>query len=162
MTIEHSKLLELLHYDPASGTFTWKVTRGRSAKAGQVAGTPHPEGYVQIGVCGRLYLAHRLAWFYVTGQWPAGLIDHQNRDRSDNRFENLRVCDFSSNAANSKIPVTNTSGVKGVSWDKCSGSWQVGIKKNGKRKHLGRFADKELAAEAYRNESVRVFGVFAS
>lgn len=62
--IKHERLCELLHYCPETGIFTWKVTRKGLAKAGTVAGSTNGRGYRQISVDGKLYLAHRLAWFY--------------------------------------------------------------------------------------------------
>ena len=79
----------LLAYDPSSGHFTWRVRRGRAA-AGKQAGYPQSRGYIQIGVRGSLYLAHRLAWLYMTGEWPVAEIDHRDGVINNNKWENLR------------------------------------------------------------------------
>lgn len=84
------RLREVLEYDPAIGVFRWLIKPCGQISIGDIAGCRHGEGYVQIRVIGRIYLAHRLAWLYMTGEWPISLIDHRNLDRSDNRWSNLR------------------------------------------------------------------------
>ena len=98
--IEHSKLLSILDFSAESGVFTWKVRRCYRALAGSVAGTINTRGYVHILVCGRKYLAHRLAWFYVHGTWPLAQIDHINMVKTDNRISNLREATNSQNHGN--------------------------------------------------------------
>ena len=99
----HERLTELLSYDKDSGQFVWLKTNSNRAKAGCVAGTERKDGYVLIGIDGVLYTAHRLAWFYVNNYWPDGVIDHINRDRSDNRFCNLRCVSRFENAQNANV-----------------------------------------------------------
>lgn len=101
--LTHARLLELLHYDPDFGEFRNRVRRGMTGRAGAVSGNArHSGGYRQMQVDGVVYLCHRLAWFYMTGGWPPpGLeIDHINRDRTDNRWSNLRVVTRSFNSSN--------------------------------------------------------------
>lgn len=88
-------------------------------------------------------------------------IDHINGNRLDNRKENLRVCTKSQNAMNSKLARTNTSGYKGVNWDKRYNKWRARIKLNKKEKHLGFFNNKEDAAKAYNEAAIKYFGEFA-
>lgn len=82
-------LVSLLHYDELTGIFTWRHDRGHGL-AGKVAGTRTLHGYWQISINDRLYRAHRLAWFYVHGVWPARVLDHIDGDRLNNRLNNLR------------------------------------------------------------------------
>lgn len=93
MAITLERLKELLHYDPSTGKFTWRVQRtGRGgSKPGDIAGTVHgARGYLRVVIDReRLYL-HRLAWMYVYGAMPIGVVDHINRNPSDNRIVNLR------------------------------------------------------------------------
>lgn len=75
---------ELLCYDEGTGLLHWKVSRGR-VRAGDLAGTSNGRGYIIVRVDGKIYPAHRIAWFLKTGEWPTGVIDHINRDGEDNR-----------------------------------------------------------------------------
>jgi hypothetical protein len=88
--LDHSALRALLDYDPDTGVFTWRNPRTYWHKVGDVAGSVNGRGYRILGICGRYYAEHRLAWFYVHGAWPTHTIDHINRVRTDNRIANLR------------------------------------------------------------------------
>lgn len=156
------RLRECLAYDPETGVFTWLVAPNRRIRVGRIAGVAcRTHGYRLIKVDGVGARAHRLAWLYMTGEWPAADIDHINGDRADNRWSNLRQATSTQNHANSKRPKHNTSGVKGVTWDSSRGQWMAGVQINGKRVHLGRFDSIEAAAAAYRAGAERVFGQYA-
>ena len=142
------KLRELLHYDPATGIFTWKVSTARRVKVGDIAGYSNGNGYLQISVQSRLYLAHRLAWLYMYGTWPTDQLDHINRNRSDNQISNLREVTNKQNGQNQSKPSNNTSGYTGVSWYKRTYKWVAQIMHNQKRIHLGYFTDREDAIAA--------------
>lgn len=159
-SLEHRRLLELLHYDPAKGIFVWKKQRSQMP-AGSLAGTPHNCGYWHINVAGQLYLAHRLAWFYVTGKWPTNQIDHINGDRRDNRFENLRLANGSQNNANARLRKDSSSGFKGVSFHKQRRMWRSTICIDGKQKHLGLFSTPEEGHVAYMQAASQAFGEFS-
>ena len=103
-----------LHYDPETGLFTWLISPSQRAPKGSVAGTLNDAGYLLIGFEGKRYRAHRLAWLYMTGEWPSSEIDHRNTNRRDNRWENLREASGSQNQWNQQKRTDNTSGVKGV------------------------------------------------
>lgn len=93
---------------------------------------------------GKYLRQHGLAWFYMTGEWPVGQIDHRNGVRDDNRFCNLRECDSQDNNRNRGLSRNNTSGVSGVR--KQQGKWMVRIRlQKGVRKFFGYFDDLELA-----------------
>lgn len=86
-------LKSVLFYDPKTGHWGWIAKRSKHAsrrKSGQKAGFITTGGYVGIQVFGKRYLAHRLAWFYMTGEWPEHTVDHINFIRCDNRWENLQ------------------------------------------------------------------------
>jgi HNH endonuclease len=89
----------LLTYDPATGIFRWRVRAGPRA-AGSIAGSKSDDGYWVIGLGGKVYKAQRLAYLYMTVEWPPGQIDHRNIDHADNRWDNLRLADTSRNKAN--------------------------------------------------------------
>jgi hypothetical protein len=99
--MEHTYLTSVLHYTPETGEFLWNLPRPK-IRVGQRAGYKKKNtGYIYIEIDGKSYSAHRLAWFYVTGTFPKKQIDHINRNRSDNRYENLREATNSQNKANS-------------------------------------------------------------
>lgn len=138
-----SELRALLHYDPLTGEFTNLVSR-RNAPAGTKAGSYVNTGYISIGIRGAHVLAHRLAWFYVHGEWPKHQVDHFNRVRSDNRLSNLRLATKGENMQNTATYSNNTSGYKGVSPH--DDKWVAHISHNGTQHYLGVFADAEDAA----------------
>ena len=106
-----------LLYDENTGLFIRRVNAG-GQKAGVVAGTVKPAGHVEVSVGGHIYKAHRLAWFYVNGKWPKGLIDHINGIRSDNRIKNLRDVSDAVNQQNRRRALANSiSGILVVSID---------------------------------------------
>ena len=151
---------EVLHYDPETGIFRWKIRR-RGIKYHQPAGAPHNMGYRQIMVDKQNYLAHRLAWFMYYGEWPLRLIDHINGNKTDNRISNLRLADHSQNAASRPLGKTNTSGIKGVSWNAAKRKWQASISVNNRTIYLGRFDEIEDAAQAYKRAALSRQGEFA-
>ena len=160
------RLRELLSYDPETGIFQWRVTRGSRAPAGKIAGTVRKkDGYRQINVDGHIYLAHRLAWFYVYESWPDGDIDHENTNKIDNRISNLREATESQNGANrtksKKLGRVYTSKYKGVHWNKVVRKWHTSVMVQRKKIDLGYFETEESAYQAYCAASKCHFGEFA-
>jgi hypothetical protein len=155
-----SRLRELLNYDSETGIFTWCSPRPK-IRVGDVAGKIGTHGYRLICINHKSYAAHRLAWLYVTGEWPPSEIDHINHDRLDNRFANLRAATRVENQGNKSRQSNNRSGIKGVSWDSRRGLWAAEVKRGNIRLRLGRFADINDAAEAYRKASKKLYGGFA-
>ena len=128
------------------GALYWKHSRG-CALAGDRCGWVDEDGYRFIGVQGRLFQEHRLLFFYFNGYMPE-LIDHEDRDTSNNLSSNLREADKALNSINRGLQSNNTSGIRGVGWSKASGKWRAYIKHNGKNLHLGVYDSFEQAAEA--------------
>jgi hypothetical protein len=147
-----------LSYDPGAGVFCRRVA-APYAKAGPV-GTVNNMGYVVVRAGGKLHLAHRLAWLYVTGLWPRAVIDHINGDKSDNRLANLREATHAENLINAKIHANNRSGLKGVAWNKSCKRWGAYIGYGGKSRYLGVYKTKEEAHEAYLTASRALYGEF--
>lgn len=147
--LTQERLKELLHYDPETGIFTrLKRANGRNGNVGDVIGSLNGAGYYIMQIDHVIYLAHRLAWLYVTGAWPAHQIDHKNSIRSDNRFENLRdVTPFENMQNQRKAQKQSACQLLGVHFR--SGSWTASIKVLGKSRHLGCYRSPELAHEAY-------------
>lgn len=148
MTITQSRLLQLISYDAATGQLRWRENRAPDIKAGDVAGTVRPDGYIAVRIDGRKYQAHRLAWLYEHGSLPP-ILDHINGNKGDNRIANLRPATNAQNCQNRGRRADNESGLKGVSFDKATGKWRANGGANGKWKSLGRFPTAEAAAAAY-------------
>ena len=158
--ITQSELKELIHYNPDTGVFT-RISSPRKHNIGIIktcasSGT----GYFLIGLFGKLYYAHRLAWLYVHGVWPKEQIDHINRDKIDNRLVNLREASSAQNRNNIGIRSSNKSGFKGVSYDKRAGAWRALIGIDGKQKHLGYYPAQESASAAYESAAKTIHAEF--
>jgi hypothetical protein len=160
LALSQAKLKELLYYDPETGIFTHRTTHGQVV-AGQVAGFAHKRGYWQVCAAGFTIKAHQAAWFYMTGEWPAALIDHRDRDKRNNRWSNLREATNAQNCKNIGKPKRNTSGVLGVGWHKRIGKWQASIRVDRHLLSLGYFDDLGEAAKIRRAAELQHFGAFA-
>ena len=146
---------KLLRYEPKTGQFFWRISPNRRVKAGDVAGSKN-RGYVLIRVSGKLILAHRLAWFFVTGRWPKRELDHRNGRRDDNRFQNLREATHAQNQQNRTATKRSKSGHVGVFWDGRREHWFAQIRADGKQHYLGSHETVEDAAAAYRAAKARL------
>ena len=144
--MEIEALRSALSYDPVTGQFVWRTGHRAGREAGRIN---RRRGYRYIGLGGRCYMAHRLAWFYVHGRWPVADIDHINRDRTDNRLANLREATRTENLRNTGCHRDNPTGRKGVSYDRARNRWAARIFLNGRTVHLGRFATPDAAQQAY-------------
>ena len=154
------ELAEIIDYDALTGKMTWKA-RGSRSFDNKLAGKPalaQPSGGYQIGrIGGQNLKAHRVAWAIHYGEWPGGMIDHINGDRSDNRISNLRVVDALGNAQNQSVKTTNTSGEPCISWFARDSKWWVKITRNGRAIHIG-FFDEMRDAVIARDAAYRAAG----
>lgn len=148
-----------LTYDPVTGFFVWNHSSAPTVPKGSVAGSLNKNGYWCIKLQGKLYNGSRLAWLYMTGNWPKRVVDHKNRIKSDNRWDNLRDVTQLTNTRNRSVAQKNKSGRVGVNWYKATGKWQSQIKIPGKKINLGYFtkledaiAARELAERQYFKE----------
>lgn len=153
-------LREALNYDSESGLFTWKTPRPK-IRVGNVAGKIGTHGYRLICIDHKSYGAHRLAWLYMTGEWPVAEIDHINHDRLDNSFANLRPASRVENQGNKVRQSNNKSGFKGVSRERRRNKWVAEIRRGNTRLYLGQYDDINHAAEAYRIAASKLYGEFA-
>ena len=131
--ITEEDLTRLVSYNPDTGIFhshTW-IKQGR---IGDVLGKVNREGYLEVRLLGRVYALHRLAFLYMTKEFPpkGSQVDHKNEIKVDNRWSNLRLATNTQNSQNKKITGNNTSGVKGLSFSSEHNSWRAAIKKDGK------------------------------
>lgn len=159
--LTHSRLREMVDYDPETGVFTWREQIAKCIRIGNVCGRINAKGYRQIQISGRLYQAHRLVWLWMTGGWPPTSLDHRNGQKDDNRFANLRLATSSQNGANRRLPQHNTSGYRGVTKHTQTGKWQSQIGVAGRSIHLGLYADAVDAARAYNKAAAEAFGEYA-
>lgn len=156
MKLTQERLKEILSYDPETGIFTWLISRGRSAKAGRIAGTTNKtDKHRYIGVDGKRYAASRLAWLYVEGYFPEHDIDHRNRISDDDKWENLRHVSHLCNMRNLSTNKNNKSGIAGVYWSRERKKWVAQISVLNKILGLGRFNSKIDAAKARWNAEVK-------
>jgi len=162
-------LADCFEYDQSSGVLTWKL-RPREHFAtpqcyarqlplvGKPAGTDSC-GYVQVKLNRKTWKAHRLIWLLVYGRWPERVLDHINRNKSDNRLCNLRECTDSQNA-HASPGRKNKYGLRGVS--RVRNKWRACISISGVTETIGStFKTKEDAALAYALVSVDRLGRFA-
>lgn len=155
------RIRELLRYDPSTGVFTWRRSRTGQPKAGSVAGHTTNHGRRAVTVDGRRFLSARLAWLYMTGAWPDGLVDHENTLSDDDRWENLRIATKSQNMVNRGAARNSKTGVKGVSKALGCDRWLACICVNYKRIYLGCFKTIPEAKAAYDAAALKYFGEFA-
>jgi len=137
-SMTQERLRELIFYDPDTGIITWNKGR-QGVRNDGIAGSHHPDGYIKICIDKKIYLSHRLAFLYMEGYMPENQVDHINRIKDDNRWQNLREVSRSCNARNTGICSNNTSGVTGVYWYKALNNWHAQITVPGSKKHLGYF-----------------------
>ena len=148
--LTQKELKRLLHYDPETGVFTWLKRPSNRVEIGQEAGYINRHlGYRIIGILGQVYFAHRLAFLYMKGKWPRE-IDHVNRVKSDNKWENLREVSRSENSINKDLQANNKSGHKGIHWNEDCQKWHVSITRDGRVKYVGLFESLDEAVIARR------------
>ena len=135
------RLHELFNYDPKTGELTRKIQTARSTKVGERAGSLDTSGYRNVRTGEGQYREHRIIWRLVTGEDPCALtVDHINRIKDDNRWENLRLASPMQQACNQDTRSNNTSGITGVHWVESRGRWEVSARKQYQGRHLGSFA----------------------
>lgn len=168
-------LRQLLTYNPDTGELFWiyrkiemfatkrahSTWNSRFANKRAFTAVDRMHGYHVGNVNYKLCMAHRVIWALVHGEWPNEDIDHINGDRSDNRLKNLRQASRSENNCNSGLRVDNTSGYRGVSFNKGYGKWEARIYADKKQHRLGYFDKPEDAHEAYRAASKKYHGEFS-
>lgn len=148
MKLTAERVRELLHYNPETGVFTWKVSRKGTGGIGSVAGDLNKRGYWRVCVDGKRVMGNVLAWLYMTGEWPTCDVDHRNNVRHDNAWSNLRQATRSMNNENQhRAHRNNKSGLLGVSPNR--NRWAASIIVRGKKTHIGTFDTPEQAHQAY-------------
>lgn len=162
-----ARLRDVLSYDPNTGVFCWLPrpekassdkswnTRFAGKKAGAIVGR-----YIEIRIDGRRYLAHRLAWFYMTGEWPVE-IDHRDCNGFNNKWRNIRCASRGQNEANKRLSTRNTTGAKGVYRRADCNRFLAQVWVGGRTISLGLFSTFEDAVAARQAAAKRLHGEFA-
>jgi hypothetical protein len=143
-----------LRYDADTGAIYVQLDDGTLKRAEYA----HGGRYLRLTAARRGVMAHRCAWFLHYGEWPAGQIDHIDRNGFNNRIGNLRLASRAANASNRRS--SNRTGFKGVR--ETPTGWVASIRKDGVQHHIGRFPTAEQAALAYDDVAVKLHGEFAA
>lgn len=151
-------LKSILHYDPETGIFTWVTSRSK-VQAGEIAGSLNDKGYIKIKIDWKKYSAHRLAVLYMTGVWPIEQVDHEDLDKSNNKWSNLREATNAKNKLNITERIDNKLGIKGVY--NYRGRFRAQIQINGEKIFLGSYSTKEEAKLAHDKAAVKYAKEFA-
>ena len=160
--VTQALLKEYVNYNPQTGVFTKikkKHVRDNTVKIGEELGHLSGDGYLHFSFFGKKRKAHRLAWLYVYGEYPDGLIDHIDGDKTNNKISNLRVATHVQNSANRHV-INNKTGYRGVYESKYKGK-VIGYIAQYDKKHLGFFKEVEVAAMAVDKHLIEIFGDFA-
>jgi len=150
MMITQQRLKEVLRYNEDTGEFIWLVGNFKGEAAGSIK--TRERGRIMICIDRKFYKAHRLVWLYMTGEWPNGIIDHIDRNPSNNRWPNLRIATISENGVNRDHPL-GVLGARGI--DERCGGYRAKIKVNGKAHYLGTFSSLEYAIAARKAAELR-------
>lgn len=154
---DYEEAHRLFVYDAGSGKLFYKITRGRFV-AGSPVGALQRNGYFTLKLLGKKRCAHWVVWLMHTGKFPDATIDHIDRNRSNNRIENLRPATRSQQQGNMALTRANTSGARGVS--QRGEKWKATIWENGVQRLLGTFDTKDAAKAAYAKAAMKHFGEF--
>ena len=154
-------LRSILHYDPETGMWRWLEKR-RGQKENRSAGYVNKgDGRRRIRIDYEAYLAAPLAWLYMTGEWPRREVDHINRIRDDDRWQNLRLATHVQQSINKVMSAYNKSGVTGVFWATKDQKWCATIAIKGERIWLGSYIIFEDAVAARKKAEIKYYGEFA-
>ena len=146
-------------FEYRNGELYWKIAR-QGIKIGNKAGCVSNSGYLRTDINRKKYLNHRIIFLYHHGYLPK-FLDHIDNNKINNRVENLREATSHQNNCNTKTRTDNTSGIKGVCWDKDVKKWRVQLQVNGKKTHIGIYADIELAELVVTEARNKYHGEFA-
>ena len=166
MSIENTELIitqellkEFVKYDPDTGIFykiKKKHVRDNTRPLGSVVGHKSGDGYIHFAFFGKKRKAHRMAWLYMTGNLPFGVIDHIDGDKTNNKFSNLRDVTQSENLANMHKIVSRT-GFRGV-YENIKNGIVVSYLAQYNKKHLGAFKTPEEASARVDSYLLELFG----
>lgn len=148
-------------FEYRDGMLYWKTTPARRIISGSRAGGLRSDGYWRIILFRKEYVEHRLIWFMHNGITIEN-IDHKDGIKLNNKIENLRTATVSQNSCNLRTTGKNSSGFKGVSYNKEKNKWLAQIKANKQYYFLGYHNLPEAAYEAYKIAANKYHGEFAN
>lgn len=153
------KLKTIIKYEPTTGEFWW-IEPKRGRKLDVPAGSINYKGYRIIVIAGKNYLAHRLAFLYMTGEWPSEYVDHIDGNPQNNKWENLRAVTAQQNSWNKKRKYNSYTGIKGVRKVLFSDMWEVNIWINDTLYSEGPFKTYQEACKRYDEIAFKERGIF--
>ncbi len=145
--LTQEELKQLLEYDPATGKWRWLIKRAHNCKDGWFNGHVSKTGYHTIRIQNKLYKCSRLAWLWMTGNFPEHLIDHIDGNKLNDCFSNLRDVPQRVNAKNRNNFVGKT--LPGTCYDKQRNKYSAQITVDYKNIALGRYTTELEAHKAY-------------
>ena len=146
---DYEELWRIFHYDPETGLLTSKIPRANNReKVGSVVGTPNSSGFLEVGIGYTRYKQHRLIWKMMTGDDPGEMIiDHIDRDFTNNKWSNLRICTKLQNNHNRTVRKDSSTGHKNIQMTK-NNTFAVRITSNKKTVFQKNFKTLSEAIEA--------------
>lgn len=156
--ITQEELKKVLNYNPDDGVFTWKISPKKNINIGDIAGYLF-KGYIILTINSIRYRAHRLAFLYMDGVVPPKEVDHIDLNRSNNKWNNLRLATVSENQRNVSLRKDNKFGYKGVSLTKY-GTYKACATLLKVEYYLGTYKDIISASNAYQEFAKNNHGKF--
>ncbi len=149
------RVRELFDYECSTGNLVRKVKTSNNTIVGSNVGWKNSEGYLNVRVDYVVYKVHQIIWLHVNGVWPSGVVDHINRNKTDNRIENLRDTTVHVNNINKGARKDSKTGVPNVTWRERDKKFYVACRRNGKQNYGGSFStlsEAKLFAESFVSE----------
>jgi len=150
----------VFQYNPITGELTYKKDSYRKKKGDKVGCVSESNKYnrltLRLDGKSKTFYAHRIIWFIVFGEVP-NVIDHIDGNGKNNKLDNLRNGTHQENTFNAGASKNNSSGYKGVSFDKSRNKWLAQIGIDNQRKFIGRFSSAKDASDAYENQAKKLF-----
>lgn len=160
-TFTQQQVLEHFNYDPMTGNLTWKIDRSIKTKAGMKVGSIAPQG-VQLVFNRKTVGASNIIWCYMTGVWPEMNVGYIDKDKTNLKWDNLRLADNCQIQHSRKINCNNTSGVRGAYWVSRVQKWECSFNCRGEKIRVGWFCNLGDAEQALKSARKKYYGDFAN
>lgn len=152
LDLTYEEIIRNWRYEPETGTLYWLKQKPKVPKT-LIAGSSHPDGSIKVGLSGKRYRLHRIAWTYMTKETPPVVIDHIDGDPSNNKWSNLRAATHVKNQGNLNVSP------KGFT--KRGNKFEVSIRMNKQKIYLGLYKTIEEASMVYQEAHKKWFGEFS-